>query len=466
MTGSFNTYQSPFSWRYGSDEMRSIWSEEHKRLLWRRCWVALAEAQVNYGLVTAAQAADLRCHSAELDITRSLAIEKEIHHDLMAELKVFANQCPTGGGVIHLGATSMDIKDNAEALQLRAGVSLLRMRLASLLETLANLIETHADLPVMAFTHLQPAEPTTLGYRLANMGQDLLSDWQSLVRTFTCLRGKGFKGAVGNAAGYLYLLGEANFETFEDEISQKLGLPFFVAATQTYSRKQDLEVLNVLSSLGATLYKFALDLRLLQSEVIGETAEPFSTNQVGSSAMPFKRNPVELEKINSLARELSALPAVVWNNYSQSILERTLDDSANRRSVLPEAFLITDEILLAFKRVLSDLQIRRNHINRTLSTYAPFAATERIMLALASKGLDRQQAHEILRVHSMAAWKAMENGEGNPLRLLIESDARVTTLLSPEELTKLFHVDQYIGIAEERSQAIAKQIRQSLSVSG
>ncbi len=466
MTDSYHTYQSPFSWRYGSDEMRSIWSEEHKRLLWRRCWVVLAEVQVNYGLVTIAQAADLQAHAADLDIPRSLALENEIHHDLMAELKVFASQCPAGGGIIHLGATSMDIKDNAEALQLRAGVSLLRLRLAGLLETLTRLIETHAALPVMAFTHLQPAEPTTLGYRLANTGQDLLADWHSLDRTHANLRGKGFKGAVGNAAGFQLLLGSANFDAFEEEISRKLGLPFYTAATQTYSRKQDLEVLQVLSSLAATLYKFALDLRLLQSEVIGETAEPFSASQVGSSAMPFKRNPVELEKITSLARELSALPAVAWNNYAHSILERTLDDSANRRSVLPEAFLISDEILVAFERVLSGLRIRRNNIKRTLATYAPFAATERVLLALTGKGMDRQLAHEILRVHSMQAWEAMEKGEGNPLRRLIESDTRVTSLLSPEEVMELFRVDNYTGIACERSRAIAAQIRDNLSASG
>jgi adenylosuccinate lyase len=466
MTESFQTFQSPFSWRYGSDEMRRLWSEEHKRVLWRQCWVALAQTQVRYGLVTEAQAADLQAHALELDIPRALALEAEIHHDLMAELKVFASQCPLGGGIIHLGATSMDIKDNAEALQLRAGLSLLRTRLAALLTTLAGLIETHADLPVMAFTHLQPAEPTTFGYRLANIGQDLLIDWQALELTLTGLRGKGFKGAVGNAAGYQLLLGAEKFDAFEAELSQRVELPFFTAATQTYTRKQDLQVLQTLSSLAATLYKFALDLRLLQSEVIGETAEPFGGSQVGSSAMPFKRNPVELEKITSLARELASLPDVAWNNYAHSILERTLDDSANRRSILPEAFLISDEILTACERVLAGLKIRRKNIDRTLAAYAPFAATERVLLALASKGMDRQEAHEILRVHSMRAWEALENGASNPLRQLLSADERIASRLTPAELDDLFRVNNYTGIAGQRSRLIAARMLESVKAAG
>jgi adenylosuccinate lyase len=335
---NYSSYQSPFSWRYGSTAMRRIWSEENKRLMWRRLWVAMAETQVDFGLVSVKQVQDLKEHAAEIDIPGALQIEEKLHHDLMAEIKVYASQCQVGGGIIHLGATSMDIKDNAEVLQMKAGLELVSQKLAVLLDNLAGAMEQYAALPVMAFTHLQPAEPTTLGYRLANTGQDLLADWKALTELRAGIKGKGFKGAVGNAASYVMLLGEDGFDRFESNMSEKLELPFYSAATQTYTRKQDLSVLNILASLGATLYKFALDLRLLQSEAIGEVAEPFGEEQVGSSAMPFKRNPIQLEKITSLARELSALPAVAWNNYAHSMLERTLDDSANRRSIIPESF--------------------------------------------------------------------------------------------------------------------------------
>lgn len=458
----FSSYQSPFSWRYGSAEMRRVWSEENKRLLWRQLWVALAETQVEWGLVTPEQAADLREYAGDIDIPRALELEETLHHDLVAEIKVYAGQCKIGGGIIHLGATSMDIKDNAEAMLVKEGLALISHRLAELLEPLAGLIEEYASLPVMAFTHLQPAEPTTLGYRLANIGQDLLADWRNLAQLRMQLKGKGFKGAVGNAASYIMLLGEVEYELFEKLMSEKLELPFFPAATQTYTRKQDLEVLNVLAGIGATLYKFALDLRLLQSEVIGEVAEPFGSDQVGSSAMPFKRNPIQLEKINSLARELSALPAVAWNNYAHSMLERTLDDSANRRSVLPEAFLITDDILTGFAKIIRGLQVRKEAIERTMAKFAPFAAVEPVLMALVKQGADRQEMHELLRGLSMQAWEAVEYGEANPLQELVAGDKRISLILTKDQLKELFQVDGYTGIAKKRALEIARNIRKQI----
>ncbi|MBA4421299.1 MAG: adenylosuccinate lyase [Anaerolinea sp.] len=459
MVDHFRSYQSPFSWRYGSPEMRRVWSEEYKRLLWRQLWVTLAETQVEWGLVTLDQAADLREHAGDIDIPRALELEEKLHHDLMAEIKVFAAQCKTGGGIIHLGATSMDIKDNAEAMQVKEGLAILSQRLSALLEPLAGLIEEYAALPVMGFTHLQPAEPTTLGYRLANIGQDLLVDWHNLGQLYLQMKGKGFKGAVGNAASYVMLLGEAEYELFEKLMSDKMGLPFFRAATQTYTRKQDLEVLNTLSSLGATLYKFALDLRLLQSEVIGEVAEPFGGEQVGSSAMPFKRNPIQLEKITSLARELSALPAVAWNNYAHSMLERTLDDSANRRTILPEAFLIVDEILGAFTKIICGLQVRKEAVERTLAKFAPFAAVEPVLMALVKHGADRQEMHELLRGLSIRAWEAVQHREVNPLQELVLGDKHISSMLSKDQLDKLFDVSSYTGIAEKRALEMARKIR-------
>ena len=292
----YDTYASPFSWRYASPQMRSLWSEKQKRLLWRRIWVALAEAQAAYGLVSAEQVADLQNHAEQIDIARSLEIEAEIHHDLMAEVKTFAEQCATGGSIIHLGATSMDVEDNADVLRIRQALDLLIEKLGGLLILFEEKIEQWAETPIMAFTHLQPAEPSTLGYRFAIYAQDLLEDWKAFTNLRQSLRGKGFKGAVGTAAAYGDLLGIDQVEGFENRLSQALDLPFFTAATQTYPRKQDYTLISTLAGLGASLHKFAFDFRFLQSPPMGEWNEPFGSKQVGSSAMPFKRNPIQTEK--------------------------------------------------------------------------------------------------------------------------------------------------------------------------
>jgi adenylosuccinate lyase len=441
--------------------MRTIWSEENKRLLWRRLWVALAEAQTEWGLVNRAQVDDLKAHQTDVDVPRSLAIEEKNHHDLMAEIKVYAGQCPLGGGIIHLGATSMDIKDNAEALQIAQSLDLILDKLKQLLVKLAEKTDLYAALPVMAFTHLQPAEPTTLGYRLANFAQDLLEDYDSLVRVRAGLKGKGFKGAVGNAASYVMLYGGLEGQRrFEDLISRSLKLPFFELTTQTYSRKQDYAVLSTLAGLAATASKFAFDLRLLQSEVIGEVGEPFAAQQVGSSAMPFKRNPIESEKIDSLARAVSVAPLTAWNNYANSLLERTLDDSANRRTLFPETFLAVDEILSTLTEILTNLRVNEAIIQRNLHTFAPFAASERVLMAAVKAGADRQEMHELLRTLSMAAWQEVQAGSPNPLIELIQQEAGITRWISAAELTQLFAVEGYTGIAESRAHEMAAKIKQ------
>ena len=301
---SYDTYLSPYTWRYGSSEMRSLWSELHRRRLWRHVWVALARAEQEAGLVTLEQVADLEAHAEEIDLERALTIEAEIHHDLMAEVRTYAEQCSAGGGIIHLGATSMDIEDNAEALRVRDALDLVLAELRALLEAFAGQIEQWADAPTMAFTHLQPAEPTTVGYRLAQYGQDLLTDYQDLRRVRAGIRGKGMKGAVGTSASYVQLLGGTGMtpEELERRVMSSLGLEAYPVATQIYPRKQDYTVLAALAGLAQSVYKFAFDLRFLQTPPIGEWAEPFGRAQVGSSAMPFKRNPIHAENIDSLAR--------------------------------------------------------------------------------------------------------------------------------------------------------------------
>ncbi len=460
MTTSFESYQSPFSWRYGSPEMRTIWGEENKRLTWRRLWVTMAEAQTAWNLVSAEQVEDLRTHMSEVNVSRALEFEKINHHDLMAEIKVYAEQCPLGGGILHLGATSMDIKDNAEVLQCIQSLDLLLPKLVRVINSLAEKMDTYAAMPVMAFTHLQPAEPTTLGYRLASYAQDLLADYEKLADLRRKIKGKGFKGAVGNAASYVMLYGLEGQQRFEDLISQALKLSFFTVSTQTYSRKQDYEMLSILAGLAATAYKFAFDLRLLQSEVIGEMAEPFSREQVGSSAMPFKRNPIEAEKIDSLARAVSTAPVTAWNNYANSLLERTLDDSANRRSLIPESFLAMDEILSSLVVIVEGLVVNPARIKENLEKYGPFAAVERVMLAAVQNGVDRQEMHEVLRQLSMAAWQEIQQGKPNPLGRLVQEDVRVGRRLAPEDLRSLFLVEGYTGIAESRARTMALDIRE------
>lgn len=461
----YERYLSPFSWRYASDEMRQVWSEVNKRKLWRKLWVALAQVQSEYGLVQASQVEDLRCHAAEIDMPRALEIESEIHHDLMAELRTFAEQCSTGGGIIHLGATSMDIEDNADALRLRQSLDIVLEKLRSLLLVFAEKIQLYADTPVIAFTHLQPAEPSTLGYRLSFYAQDLLADWEQLCRLRDSIKGKGFKGAVGTGAAYAELIGMENLDAFERRLSALVDLPFFAVTNQTYPRSQDYGVISALAGMASSIYKFAFDLRLLQSPTIGELSEPFGAKQVGSSAMPFKRNPINSEKINSLARALAQMPPVAWHNAAHTLLERTLDDSANRRTLLPEAFLITDELLKTAVRILRGMQVNDAGIARNLETYAPFASTERVLMALGKAGADRQEMHERLREHAMTAWQSVRQGQPNPLAELLSNDAALQTYLSGEQILELMRVSGYTGMAPQHARAMASEIQARLSTS-
>ena len=464
MTGP-DPYVSPFTWRYGSPEMRELWSELYARRLYRRIWVAMARVQSRYGLVTAEQVSDLEAHAEEVNFARSLEIEAEIRHDVMAEIRAFAEQCPVGGGIIHLGATSMDVRDNATALQVRDALDLLLPKLDTLLLTFADQIERRAACPCIGFTHIQPAEPTTVGYRLAAYAQDLLADRADLTRARAAWRGKGFKGAVGTSASYQLLLeGKTTAATFDAEVMAELGLPAWPIANQTYPRRQDWGVLTALSGIGSTLYRFAFDLRILQNPVIGEWAEPFGSKQVGSSAMPFfKRNPIRAENVNSLARYLVQLPRIAWDDAAHSLLERTLDDSANRRIILPDAFLTADELLSVVTRLVRDLRINDAAIARTLATYGPFAGIEPLLMRLVKAGADRQTMHEILRDVAMRAWSAVENGETNPLIELLSGDARLLHHLDAENIRASLDARDYVGDAPARALALAQRIRETVA---
>ena len=445
--------------------MRYVWSELYKRRLMRQVWVALAAAQHVAGLVSADQLADLERHADAVNIARALEIERETRHDVVAEIRAYAEQCPIGGGIIHWGATSADITDNVDVLRQREAARRLAEGLRRLLLVFARRIEETAGLPIMAHTHIQPAEPTTLGFRLAIYAQDLLEDERQMAALITDLRGKGLKGAVGTQAGFVELLNgcDMSAEQLEALAMARLDLPYYPITGQTYSRQQDLRVMGVLAGIASSLHKFALDVRVLQSPAIGEWAEPFGRRQVGSSAMPFKRNPINAENICSLARFVAAQTAVAWDNASQAILERSLDDSANRRLYLPESFLAVDEMLRRATTLLEGMTFDQEQMARNLARYGPFAATERVLMAAVRAGADRQLVHEWLREASLAAWEAVQRETPNPLTSLITADTRLAAFLSADEIRALMDAGGYVGTAAPRARALAVAIKNAAS---
>ena len=440
--------------------MRALFSEQERRRLWRAVWVALAESQARSGLVSAAELADLRAHAGSVDLDAAHAIEREIGHDLMAEIRVFAGQATVGGGKLHLGATSMDIEDTVEIYRLRLALSMLGDRLGALLRAFAARIVREADLVCMGFTHLQPAEPTTVGYRLAVYAQDLLVDDAQLRAAYAQLTAKGIRGAVGTSASYDRLL-RGSGRTPRDQEADVLGV-FDIAArdvsTQTYPRKLDYLLLSALAGLGASLSKFAADVRVLSSPGFGEMFEPFSAKQVGSSAMPFKRNPVMSERIDSLARLLPGFADVAWQNAATNLLERTLDDSANRRTILPEAMLCADELVSLALRIVEGLRVDERRVLQNLRTYGPFAGSETVLMEAVKAGGNRQDLHESIRSAALTAYDALARGGDSPLAQLLVDDPQLSALLDPAEIRALLDPSRYVGDAPERARALARRI--------
>ncbi|MDQ6825880.1 MAG: adenylosuccinate lyase [Candidatus Eremiobacteraeota bacterium] len=441
-------------------QLRTLFSEHERRRLWRAVWLALAESQAQDGLISREELEDLHAHRNDIDIDAALTIEREIHHDLMAEIRVFASQAPVGGGKLHLGSTSMDIEDTVEIYRLRRALSFIGSSLDQLLRSFAREVEQHADLVCMGFTHLQPAEPTTLGYRLAAYAQDLLIDEQNLRFVFGNLTAKGLRGAVGTSASYDRLLaGTAGSSAAQETyVLEKFGLTARDVSTQTYPRKLDYLVLSALAGLAASLSKFAGDIRILSSPEFGEVFEPFGKAQVGSSAMPFKRNPILCERINSLSRLLPNFADVAWQNAATNYLERTLDDSANRRTILPEALLCADEIVSLARRVVDGLRVDVRRVSQNLRTYGPFSGTEAVMMEAVRSGANRQEVHEKIRTAAMEAWSALSRGEENPLGTLLTEDAAFTQRMDPAEIRRLLEPVKHIGTAAVRARKVAWEI--------
>ena len=456
-----NSYVSPLSWRYGSEEMKEIFSEVHKRKLLRRVWIALARAQEKAGIVTREQVEELEAHKDDIDIDKATEIESVIHHDLMAEIKTYASQCPKAGGIIHLGATSMDALDNADAVRFLEALELTEKRLDDLVDAISEKAEEYKNVPTMAFTHIQPAEITTIGYRLSQTLQDLLDDREQLVFVKKSIRGKGMKGAVGTAASYKELLSESDISSLDMEkmVMDELGIKAYDAATQIYSRKQDMRIIEALSSIACTLHKFSLDFRILQSPPIGEVSEPFGKMQVGSSAMPFKRNPMNSEKIDSLSRIVENAYQSAWNNAASTVLERSLDDSANRRIFIPESFIALDEILITEIKVVKGMSIHSTATSRLMSSYGVFASTERVLMELGKKGADRQKMHEVIREESLKAWVSVQEGKENPLKKALMDNEEILSYLSKEEIEKYLDASGYTGDAERRTEMVLERAK-------
>ena len=451
---NFKTYQSPFSWRYGTEGMRQIFSEEERRKLWRSIWVALAKAQYEAGLLSTKEFRDIQSNASKIDIERALKIEKEIYHDLMAEVKVFASQAKIGGGKIHLGATSTDFTDNADIIRIKKALNLIEKELILLISSFATQIKKYQGTTCMGYTHLQPAESTTLGYRFCLYTQDLLNDLLLLRYARENLKAKGIKGAVGTSASYERLLKDkkTNAINLSAKVMKDLDLEETAVSGQTYPRKTDMHITFVLSSIAQSIHKFCFDLRIMQSPNFGEWSEPISLKRVGSSAMPFKKNPDKAEKICSLARYIESLSKLAWDNAANSLLERTLDDSANRRILIPESFLATDEILIQTQKLVENLVIYEENIKRNLNNYGPFAATEVLMMEAVKRGANRQQMHEQIRKICNEAWVKVNSGLSNPLVNLLKKDKIIAKYIKSEEIVTLTDPAQHTGNAKARCQ--------------
>ncbi len=409
--------QNPLHDRYASREMAAVFSEKNRYGQWRRIWIALAEAQMELGLpIEPDQIAELRRVAGAIDFARVAEIERETRHDVVSHLRHFAELAPSAGGILHLGATSAFVTDNTDVLLLREALQIVETRLATVVAELANFAERTAEIPTLAYTHLQPAQLTTVGKRGCLWLQDFLGDLVEVRHRLRSLRCRGAKGTTGTQASYYKLFGGDHEKVVELDrlLCQKLGFENrFPITGQTYPRKQDSQVLAALSGTAESAHKFGTDLRLLQG--LGELAEGFGKKQVGSSAMPYKRNPIRAERMCALARRLMTDAINGPMTAATNWLERSLDDSANRRLVLPDAFLTADAVLGVAAHVAHGLTVRDEAIRTRVRRELPFMVVENLMMAATAEGGDRQELHERLRTLSLDAHAAVSRGEENPL---------------------------------------------------
>ncbi len=447
---SHDYYENPLISRYASDEMSRLWGSQRKFSTWRRLWIALAEAEAELGLpITEEQLAELRANVDNIDFAAAAAHERRLRHDVMAHVHTYGDACPKARGIIHLGATSCFVTDNTDLLLIREALEMVRARLVAVIDRLANFAQQYRDLPCLAFTHLQPAQPTTVGKRACLWAYDLVLDLEEVEHRLDTLRLRGLKGTTGTQASFLNLFDgdHEKVRQLERRVCEKLGLPKSFAVTgQTYPRKVDSQILNTLSGIAQSASKAATDLRILQSRK--EIEEPFEKEQIGSSAMAYKRNPMRSERICGLARFVSSLETSAAQTASTQWLERTLDDSANRRLTLPQAFLAVDAILILYQNVASGLVVYPKVIAKHLTEELPFMATENIMMeAVRQRGGDRQDLHERIRQHSHAAGRVVkEEGKPNDLLQRLAADEAFAGL----DFTATLEPSQYVGRAPQQ----------------
>lgn len=439
------SYENPLTGRYASKEMSYNWSPQKKHSTWRRLWLALAESEQALGLaITDDQIAAMRAHLDDIDFDAARAEEAKLRHDVMSHIHVFGAQCPEAKPIIHLGATSCFVTDNTELIQMRDGLKIIQSKLLKVISLLADFCDTYKDLPTLGFTHYQPAQLTTVGKRFGLYLQDFMFDLARVEAEIDNIPFRGVKGTTGTQASFMELFNgdTEKVRTLDKMVSAKMGFtnPVYLSG-QTYTRKVDYYVLTVLSGIAQTAHKMAGDIRLLAN--LKEVEEPFEKSQVGSSAMAYKRNPMRSERVCSLARYLMNLPLNCAQTHAVQWFERTLDDSANRRITLPEAFLAADVILSLLSNITDGIQVYPKVIHARIMSELPFMATENIIMEAVKAGGDRQDIHEAIRVHSQAAARVVKvEGGKNDLIERLKQDpvfasvaGKLDEILKPESFT-------------------------------
>jgi len=460
---SEDRYQNPLTDRYASDEMAQLWGAQRKFSTWRQMWVALAESQQALGLdISDTQLAELRSQVDQIDFDVAGQYERKLRHDVMAHVHAYADACPTARPIIHLGATSCFVTDNTDLILLREALGLVESRLVSVIGRLAEFADKYQDQACLGFTHLQPAQPTTMGKRACLWIYDLVLDLEELQHRLRSLKARSCKGTTGTQASFLTLFGgdHEKVRQLEQLVAEKMGFADTYAVTgQTYSRKIDAQILDTLSGISQSAHKAATDIRILASRK--ELEEPFEKDQVGSSAMAYKRNPMRSERICSLARFVMSLQSSGGQTVATQWMERTLDDSANRRLVLPQSFLAVDAVLVLYQNIAAGLVPYPAVIEANLKNELPFMATENILMEAVAAGGDRQQLHERIRQHSQEA-AAVVKQEGRPNDLLQRlADDK---LFAGVDLAGLMEASQFVGRAPQQVQQfldeVVKPIRQ------
>lgn len=452
-------YNSPLTKRYSGDAMSYLFSEEYKFKTWRRLWLALAEAESELGLpITGEQLENLRAHLDDINYEAAEAREKEVRHDVMSHVHAFGLQAEKARGIIHLGATSCYVGDNTDLIVMREAMLLIRRKLVAVIRNLKRFALETKDLPTLGFTHYQPAQLTTVGKRASLWLQDLVMDFEEVEHALSIMKFRGVKGTTGTQASFMALFDgdEEKVRLLDQKVSEKFGFKPFAVTGQTYPRKLDSILLNTLSVVAQSAYKFSNDLRLLQN--LKEMEEPFEKNQIGSSAMAYKRNPMRSERMGSLARYIiinSLNPAIT---ASTQWFERTLDDSANKRVSVPEAFLALDGVLSLYQNITEGMVVYDKQIQRRIMSELPFMATENILMAAVKQGGDRQELHERIREHSMAAARVVkEEGKDNDLLTRLLNDPAFG--LDQAGLDQIMDPSQFIGRAPSQ---VVEMIRQEV----